>query len=112
MDPRAAAAVFTADVRLMEPNMPDVNGRDSVEAMMGKAWLAVTPRAVRFRTDELYVFANIAFEVGNYVYTFEPRGQPVVEDRGRYMGMWKKEADGAWRLHRFIENSALPIPDR
>jgi len=109
-DPRAAASVFTADVRLMEPNTPDVHGRDSVEAMMRRGWSQVTPRAVRFTTEEVYTLGSIAFEVGTYAYTVEPRGQAPVEDHGRYMGMWKRDTDGSWRLHRFIENTVLPTP--
>ena len=32
----------------------------------------------------------------------------LLTDRGKYLVVWKRGADGNWRLHRDIFNSSLP----
>jgi ketosteroid isomerase-like protein len=33
-----------------------------------------------------------------------------MEDRGKTLNVWKRQADGSWKLHRDIWNSNMPIP--
>jgi len=33
-----------------------------------------------------------------------------IEDRGKYLTIWRKQADGSWMVHRGTFNSDLPLP--
>jgi ketosteroid isomerase-like protein len=38
-----------------------------------------------------------------------PSGKPL-RDRGKYVTVWRKQADGSWRVVRDVFNSDLPVP--
>jgi hypothetical protein len=53
--------------------------------------------------------ADAAWEK-TYEQTFtDPKGQPVT-DRGKYVSIWRKQADGWWKVVQDIFNSDLPLP--
>ena len=46
---------------------------------------------------------------GAYTMTLAVPGAPApVQDRGKYIEIWRKQADGPWKLARDIFNSDLP----
>ena len=107
LDVTAAASMFTEDARIMLPTLPDVLGRDSIAAFMTRAWATVRPRRVRFITEEVHVFGDMAVSVGTYDFMLEPQDQPPVEDQGRFMLLWTHQGDGSWRVYRDITNSSV-----
>jgi uncharacterized protein (TIGR02246 family) len=52
-----------------------------------------------------------AIEIGHYSYqaTLKANKQPRASS-GRYMVLWRKDADGAWRLHRDIGTDSPAKP--
>jgi ketosteroid isomerase-like protein len=53
---------------------------------------------------------GLAFAQGTYEMTMTgPQGSPVT-DRGKYIDVWKKQADGAWKVVADIFNSDMPLP--
>ncbi|MDH5788253.1 MAG: hypothetical protein OEZ40_08185 [Candidatus Bathyarchaeota archaeon] len=46
--------------------------------------------------------------MGNYNINIQPRGQKPIEEKGKYISIWKHTASG-WKLHRDIWNSSLPL---
>jgi hypothetical protein len=40
--------------------------------------------------------------------TKSPRGQ-LVEDHGKFLEVWKKQADGKWKVVADVYNSDLPV---
>jgi uncharacterized protein (TIGR02246 family) len=107
-DVAAGVSIFTHDVRLMFPGTPDVRGRDSVAALMKRAWPAINPTALRYQTDEVHLLGDQAVSITRYWVTLAPPGQPVVQDSGRYMFLWQRQADGAWQIRRAVTNSMAP----
>jgi ketosteroid isomerase-like protein len=53
---------------------------------------------------------NTAYETGNYSLTIQPESQAAMTDSGKYVVVWKKQADGTWKLHVDIWNSSMPLP--
>ena len=52
---------------------------------------------------------DLAFARGTYSFTIVPEGATPITDRGNYVEIWRKGADGVWRISRDIFNSELPI---
>jgi ketosteroid isomerase-like protein len=67
-------------------------------------------RGIIGNTNERFMGAfkkgDTAVEVGRY--TLSGEGGQVL-DTGKYVVIWKKE-DDAWRYHRDIWNSSMPLP--
>lgn len=50
------------------------------------------------QTDQVILDGPTAIEYGHYRFTYPPKdGQPQV-DSGHYVVVWRKQADGAWRI--------------
>ena len=55
------------------------------------------------------VFGNSAFDYGWHELTLTPRngGEPVYR-RTRYCELWSKQANGDWKISKFMDNQDVP----
>ena len=55
------------------------------------------------------VFGNNAFDYGWHELTLKPRngGEPVYR-RTRYSELWSKQANGDWKISKFMDNQDVP----
>lgn len=106
-DVNALAALYTTDALLMPPGAESVRGRAAVGEFLG-GLLSYSPRDVALTVDEVDVCGDTAYEVGSYTMSLQPPGQARFTDRGKYIVVWKRGADGSWRIHRDIFNTNLP----
>ncbi|MBU0684848.1 MAG: DUF4440 domain-containing protein [Thermoplasmatota archaeon] len=106
-DPAAVGLLYTEDAILMPPNNEMIRGRHGTEGFWGAA-IKMGVRDAILTTVELRQVGNEVHEVGNYALRIQPEGQKPFEDKGKYVVIWKQEAEGTWKLHRDIWNSSLP----
>jgi uncharacterized protein (TIGR02246 family) len=102
----AVAALYTDDAILLPPNSEMIRGRQGIE----KFWRAVMQMGVKdgvLTTGELSGSGDTIHEIGNYTLKIHPEGQKPIEDKGKYIVIWKHTASG-WKLHRDIWNTNLP----
>jgi uncharacterized protein (TIGR02246 family) len=106
-DAPALAAMYDTGAVVLAPNAPPMRGRQNIEALwagarqQGFKTLSLTPTSVE-------VIGNHAIELGIYVLVVQPPGQGETTDRGKYMVVWKRQADGSWKLYRDMFNSSMP----
>lgn len=103
-----AASIFSDDAILMFPNSPNVQGRDSIADLMRRSWPQANPTQLRYTTDEIFLSSDFAASVNRYWLTIQPSGKGIVQDSGRYLFLWKRQAEGPWRIHRAIANTLVP----
>lgn len=103
-DAAGVAALYTEDAQLLPPNEETVSGRAAVQAWFQGAIDAGLD--ARLETRELEVYGDTGYEVGKAT-IMGPDGQTI--DDSKYIVIWKKVGD-AWKLHRDIFNSNLPLP--
>jgi ketosteroid isomerase-like protein len=64
--------------------------------------------AFSFQGDKVEVSGDLAYTQGTYSMTMtDPEGIPAT-DKGKYLAVWKKQADGGWKVIEDIFNSDLP----
>ena len=98
-DPAMVAAIFTEDGSLLARNGRVIKGRQQILERQKAAMQAVGPGVkVTVTTVDLWVDGDTAYETGKYNYKYQDKGQPVT-DEGRYVTIWKRQKDGAWKLH-------------
>ncbi len=106
-DPQAMAQLYSEDAVIMAPGAPWLEGRESVV----EVWQRVLDQDVRdldLRTQEIDAHRNTATELGRFTMT-APDGQGGRQTvDGKYMVHWKRNLDGAWRLHWDIWNNSPP----
>lgn len=100
----AAASLYTADGMLLPPDSAPVRGRAAIEGFWRAAVAALGLTAARLETVDLDVSGDGA--------TVTEAGMAALRVAGgtqtalvNYLVVWRRGADGVWRLHRDIWNN-------
>jgi uncharacterized protein (TIGR02246 family) len=107
-DAAALAALYTEDAILLPPGVEPLHGRTAIEAFF-KAGIEMGIRDATLETVEEEYFGDVAHEVGAYTMEIAPAGGQAMTDKGAYVVIWKREADG-WKLRVDIWRSNAPAP--
>ena len=105
----ATVSYYDEEASILMPNAPIVTGREEIR----KAWeqMFATPGfnlAPKTTKVEVARSGDLAYSQGTYEFTAnDPQGKPV-NDRGKFVVVWKKQTDGAWKIVADIWNSDVP----
>jgi uncharacterized protein (TIGR02246 family) len=108
-DAEGLASLYTEDTLLLPPNSARVVGRKGTQEFWGSAFRDMGVRDASLKTEELVGSGDTYTEIGNYTLMLRPTEQEAVEDKGKYVVVWKQTDEG-WKLHRDIWNSDHPAP--
>jgi len=110
-DPQALGRLLAGDVVLMPPNQPAVAGTQAAIDWFGRFVKQARTVDATIIEWEVIVSGDIGIERGAYTWTIAPvAGGAPVQDRGHYVAIWQRQADGSWKIKRNIWNSSLPMP--
>ncbi len=98
------ASLYTEDATLLPPGGDMIKGRAGIEAFWSGGLQMGIKEAV-LRTVGVSGAGDLAYEIGTFTLKIRPEGQEVVEQKGKYVVVWKKGPDGTWKLHADIWNS-------
>ena len=100
-------ALYTEDAIQMPPHQAAIEGKAAIQA-----WMEPYPPISNFqeRSLEIEGQGNLAYDRGTYSMTVTHVGTAPTEDHGKYLTLWRKQPDGAWKISRAIYNSDLPLP--
>ena len=101
----AITHMFTEDAIRFPPNQQPIRGRVAM-----RAWLETFPPFEEFAitADEIVGGDGLAFVRGTYAMTIA--GPTPVTDRGNYMGLMRRQADGSWLWATEMAVSERPPP--
>ena len=106
-DAAALAALYTDDAIILPPNSDMIQGRQGIEEFWGMVIQMGVTDAI-LTTVDVMGSDDLVYEIGQYTLTIQPEGQEPVEDMGKYVVVWKLQADGSWKLHVDIWNTSIP----
>ena len=101
-------AVYTDDFIDMsdgEATLSGVHARTETTARLNDTFAKYTGR-LTVQVEEIEVAGDRAFDRGSLRLELQPRGpgEPIVVER-RFLEIWRREADGEWRVARAMDNS-------
>jgi uncharacterized protein (TIGR02246 family) len=102
---------YTDDASLLPPNAPIATGKQAIRAVWASSLLSPDATvAWQVTKAEVARSGDLAYVVGAYQITPKgPQGK-ALEDHGKLVEVWKKQADGKWKTVADIFNSDLPAP--
>ena len=99
------------DITTLAPNSPVKTGKDAAR----KSWTESFTRpgfSISWKIDKVEASGgDLAYSMGSYEESMDDaKGKPVT-DRGKYVTIWKKQADGKWKAVVDAFNSDLLKPE-
>jgi len=107
-DLEKTVSFYSDDAALLAPNAPMASGKQAVRASW--AALLVPGLTVSWQVTKVDVArsGDLAYLIGTYVVAMkDAQGKPA-DDHGKLLEVWKKQADGSWKVAADIYNSDLP----
>jgi ketosteroid isomerase-like protein len=103
------ASFVTEDAVWLPPNAARVDGRDGVRALdlpyTEAEEYSITWEATRV---EVSAAGDLAYSMGTYEYSLKDAEGNPVSGKGKFVDIWKKQADGSWKAAIGIWNSDQP----
>ena len=107
----ALLALMTDDVVMMPPNEPILRGKGAVRAWYDGFVSQLRTTSLTLADREVFIGGEWAAEVASFEWTLVPvAGGEEIVDRGSYIQLWRREADGRWLFSREVWNSAAATP--
>jgi uncharacterized protein (TIGR02246 family) len=95
-------SLFDEDGAILGRNGNIVQGREKIKEHISAAMKEMGSATVTVKTRDVWVIRELAYETGDYSYAFKPTGGSGVKTTGRYVTIWKQQADGSWKIYRDI----------
>lgn len=109
-DLEGTVAYYTDDATLLPPNAPVASGKEAIRAVWTE--LLVPGNSVSWQASKVDVASSgdLAYLIGTYqLTTKDPQGTPEPE-HGKMIEVFRKQADGKWKVVADIFNSNDPLP--
>ena len=103
-----AVALYTDDATMVPPDGDIVKGKQAIEELY-KKFFQMGMKDIAFTTIEVGGSGDTAYEIGKTKVRIQPEGQAAIIDSTKYLVIWKRQADGAWKVHADIWNFSAPI---
>lgn len=110
-DLAGAVAFVEPTGSILPPNAPIATGPEGVQALF-EGFYALPALNIHWQPTKVEAArsGDLAYSSGTYEMSFnDPSGKPVA-DRGKYATVWRKQADGSWKVVLDVFNSDLPVP--
>ena len=107
-DLEGAMSFYAEDSMVLWPDAPAGVGREAVRAAWAEA-LKAPAFSISWRTEQVVVSrsGDLAYARGSYDETFTLDGR-AVRQHGKFLVIWKKQANGAWRVAVDTDNEDAP----
>jgi uncharacterized protein (TIGR02246 family) len=101
---------YADDATLMVPDMPLMKGKEAMRPALTKM-LADKNLSSTFATStaEVSKSGDLAYTQGTYTFVHtDPKTKKPVTEKGKYVTVYKKQADGSWKAIEDIDNEDAP----
>jgi len=100
------SAFYADDAQVFPPNQPVVSGSAEIRELWA-GFLPVLSR-ISLNTTRIEVSGDLACGSGTYEMTLTPPDGAVIEDRGKYVVVYRRQPGGSYKAIADIFNSSRP----
>ncbi|HAM02237.1 MAG TPA: DUF4440 domain-containing protein [Acidimicrobiaceae bacterium] len=106
-DTATLSTFYEEGARFLAPGAPLAEGRAAIRATM-QGLLDAGAEALALDTIDVIDDSETSVEIGRYTLTVRPPGADSVIDNGKYVVVWREQADGTLRIIADCFNSDTP----
>jgi ketosteroid isomerase-like protein len=104
-------AFYADDAVLLPPNAPLAADRKAIRDSWAGLLGPNTAVSWKVSRAEVAQSGDLGYLYGAYKLAItDPKGGPAVNDAGKFLEVWKKQADGKWKCVVDTYNSDIPAP--
>jgi uncharacterized protein (TIGR02246 family) len=98
-DAEKFASFYAADGVIMLEDAPDISGMEAIREGLG-GMMQDPNFALSFEADTVVVArsGDLAYETGAYTMAMTGADKAPATEQGHYVVVWRKQADGAWKV--------------
>lgn len=109
-DAKTVANYYTEDALRMEPNAPKLVGK----AAIGSTWQSFLDKYTADEQDvaeDVWTVNDLAVARGTYTAKSTPKtpGGSVIDDKGKWIAVYRRQAGGDWKIVADIWNTDQPV---
>ena len=104
LDVGAVSGAWAEDGIMWAPEAQDVHGREAIRALLASSYPHVEIEEFVFETRDFELRDDLAVESATYRERIRLGDQDPRDLNGRYILVWKRRGDGAWKIQRGIYN--------
>ena len=103
------ASYYSDDALVLPPNMPAIQGKQQARAMW-QGMFSVPGFGGGWKVSKVEVAhsGDLGYVTGSYELSETDESGKPATDKGKYLEVWKKQADGSWKCVIDMFNSDLP----
>ena len=101
---------YSDDAVVMPPNIPTLSGKEPIRALW-KSMLESPDFSGGWKATKVEVArsGDLAYVNGTYEFNEKDDSGKPITDKGKYLEIWKKQADGSWKCVADMFSSDLPV---
>ena len=111
LDAAAVASAWADDGVIMSPAVGDLTGPHAIHEFLSQGYPTMESVDLDLTSQEVEVMGDLATEVAHYKETLHMADGSKQHLSGRYIFLWRRDASGAWKIHRGIFNYDHPAED-
>ena len=96
-DVDAIVALYAPDGYFLPPNSPIAKGPDAIRGVL-QAYIDAGANSLDLETTALDEQGDVVIEVGQYKLGLQPPGADPITDIGKYLQVFKRQADGSFLI--------------
>ncbi|HXY11195.1 MAG TPA: DUF4440 domain-containing protein [Terriglobales bacterium] len=108
-DLEKSVAFFDNEGSMLPSNAPIATGKDALTKLIGSAF-ATPDYTLSWHASKVGVArsGDLGYTSGTYDFSMKDASGKTFSDKGKYLTVWKKEANGTWKVLVDTYNSDLP----
>ena len=106
---RLVDAFYAENAVVLPPNQPPVVGKAQIRAFV-QGMIDGGLTEIQLDSTDVSGSGDLAYSVGKYRLALRPAGSDLVEDKGKYVVVYRRQTDGSWRAIADIFNTNSPAP--
>jgi uncharacterized protein (TIGR02246 family) len=104
-DAATIASLYTETGKMLPPDAAEIVGREAIQAEW-QSWIDGGLKDLTLEAQEVEASGDLAYEVGAFSLQVPAESDDMVTAGGNYVVVWKRGAEGDWRLEVDTWNDA------
>jgi uncharacterized protein (TIGR02246 family) len=104
-DAAAIASLYSDTAKMLPPDATEIAGREAIQELW-QSWLDDGLKDLTLEAIEVEASGDLAYEIGSFSMQAPAENNTMMTATGNYVVVWKRGADGNWRLHVDTWNDA------